>query len=65
MAEGNSIALGEGRRRGTSPLLAVAPGLRDLATGSKTLGGFLLFILVFLLVVLFTSLDELAVVLLL
>jgi peptide/nickel transport system permease protein len=60
MAEGNSIAIRESGRRGSSPLLAVLPGLRDLVNGRRTMGGFILFTLVFLLIVLVTSADELA-----
>lgn len=60
MAEGNSIALGGNGRDGASPLLAVLPGLRDIVSGRKTLGGFFLFALAFLLIVLVTSIGELA-----
>lgn len=60
MAEGDTIALGGAKNGRPSPLLSVIPGLRDLVSGRRTLGTFLLFIVTFLVAVLFTSFDEMA-----
>jgi peptide/nickel transport system permease protein len=42
-----------------SPILALVPGLRDISCGRRKLGAYILFMLAFLVIVLFTSFDEL------
>lgn len=60
MPRSSNIGIDEGKGASPSPFLALIPGLRDIASGRRKLGTYLLFILAFLLIVLVTSFDKLA-----